>query len=77
MEIVSFENTPLDDITQFPPLSIRKLVITGSKIKKIDYDSFIDLNNFTELVLSHNEINSSILIPDAFQVTNKNYYYLF
>ncbi|XP_043463231.1 leucine-rich repeat neuronal protein 1-like [Leptopilina heterotoma] len=67
LEIVSLENTSLDDITQFPPLSIRKLVITGSKIKKIDYDSFINLNNFAELDLSHNEINSTILLPDAFE----------
>lgn len=68
LEIVSLENTPLVSITQFPLLSIRKLVITGSKIKKIDDASFINLNNFTELNLSHNEITSRILFPDDFLV---------
>ena len=67
-DIVSFEYTSLNHLTPFPAITIKKLVLTGNKIKKIDNKVFINITDLVEVDLSNNELTSQILHPNVFEV---------
>jgi hypothetical protein len=65
---VMFNNNQLVHVTQFPPLAVLRLSLSHNNIVRIDNAAFLNLQNLTELDLSHNLITSANLVPDVFQV---------
>lgn len=67
---VSFNDNNIIHLKAFPKLPITKLSLTHNKIVKIDPACFKELQNITELDLSHNQLTSEQLTPSVFQVSS-------
>lgn len=63
-----FDNNQVVHVTQYPALSVLRLSLSHNKIVRIDKAAFLNLQNLTELDLSHNLITSDNLFADVFQV---------
>lgn len=57
----------MTEITRFPELSIKILILHRNKISKIEKGSFHNLTLLEELDLSSNELTSTSLLPNVFE----------
>ncbi|EZA58169.1 hypothetical protein DMN91_011706 [Ooceraea biroi] len=64
---ISFENNHLTHVTPFPRIVVEKLILRKNHITTIDYRTFKELVNLTELDLSHNQLTSELLGPHIFE----------
>jgi hypothetical protein len=65
---VMIDNNQLVHVTQYPPLAVLRLSLSHNNIVRIDNETFVHLQNLTELDLSHNLITSENLDSDVFKV---------
>lgn len=72
--LVSLDSNNIIHLKAFPKLPITKLSLTHNAIVKIDPACFKELENLTELDLSHNHLTSEQLLPSIFQVSNFSFY---
>ena len=65
---VMMDNNELVHVTQYPVMAVLRLSLSHNGIVRIDSEAFLNLQNLTELDLSHNDITSDNLIADMFKV---------
>jgi hypothetical protein len=65
---VMLDSNQLVHVTQYPTLEVRRLSLSHNKIVRIDSEAFLNLQNLTELDLSHNFITSENLFAGVFKV---------
>jgi Leucine-rich repeat (LRR) protein len=65
---VMMDNNELVHVTQYPAMAVLRLSLSHNGIVRIDSEAFLNLQNLTELDLSHNDITSDNLIADMFKV---------
>ncbi|KAH0549937.1 hypothetical protein KQX54_015985 [Cotesia glomerata] len=66
LELVTFENNSIVHLKRFPNVTISKLILRHNRISKIDDNAFQEIQNLSQLDLSHNQLTSSILLPTVF-----------
>uniref|UniRef100_U5EN60 Putative integral to membrane n=1 Tax=Corethrella appendiculata TaxID=1370023 RepID=U5EN60_9DIPT len=67
VDIMILSGNGIDNLTQFPPLDVKKLDLSYNNIDTIENNAFQDLKSLEELNLSNNKLSSKSLTPTVFQ----------
>ena len=67
ISVASFKGNSIANVKAFPKIAIEKLILRGNNVTKIENAAFKQLINLTELDLSHNQLTTENLQPQAFE----------